>query len=94
MNETQKDWFRRMSENVSHLRNQYHLSQLRLITNQEIMNETERKILSAVERLNLRVLDIEEYCAMHEFWDGEEHCNLMYLSYLLFQIKRHFNDID
>jgi len=30
MNETQKDWFRRMSENVSHLRNQYHLSQLRL----------------------------------------------------------------
>ena len=92
MNETQKDWFRRMSENISHLRNQYHQEFPKYIFNTELFKETERKILTAVERLNLRVMDIEEYYVMHEFWeDEEENGNLMYLSYLLFQIKRHFN---
>lgn len=68
MTSQQHDWFRRMTENVSTLREQYHGASK---FDEKLLAETDRKVKEAVRRLKVKVVDVEEHTANNEWWDGE-----------------------
>lgn len=91
MNDKQYDWFQRMTTALANLRIEFANSRR---IDEAVYIPTTQKIVAAVDRLKIEMPTVEEYAAIHEFWDGEAHEGLEWLSEAMERIRLHFAPID
>ena len=84
MTPQQFDWMRRMEENISTLRQQYHGASK---FDAKLKAETSWKIQKAVRRLKVTVMDEVNWAADNEWWDGEADAHVEWLNECLRVIR-------